>query len=87
MYITAGTLEGVSGTQLIIQPANDQDHMNRTWRAQPVTVATSASTAITRPVSGTVSDIADGSRSHEGPRSLTLRRAKPVFSGAAARPR
>lgn len=62
MYITAGTLEQVSGTQLILQPANDQDHVNRTWRAQPVTVATSPSTVITRPVSGTVSDITDGSR-------------------------
>jgi hypothetical protein len=61
MYITAGTLERVSGTQLILQPANDQDHVNRTWRAQPVTVDTSASTAVTRPVSGTVSDITDGS--------------------------
>jgi hypothetical protein len=61
MYITAGTLERVSGTQLILQPANDQDHVNRTWRVQPVTVATSPSTVITRPVSGTVSDITDGS--------------------------
>jgi hypothetical protein len=60
-YLTAGTLEQVSGTQLIIQPANDTDHHDRTWRAQPVTVVTSASTAITRPVSGTVSDITDGS--------------------------
>lgn len=61
MYITAGTLEQVSGTRLIIQPANDQDHANRTWQAQPVTVATSPSTAVTRPVNGTVSDITDGS--------------------------
>ncbi|MGH3206032.1 MAG: DUF5666 domain-containing protein [Streptosporangiaceae bacterium] len=60
MYITAGTLEQVSGMQLIIQPANDQDHVNRTWQARPVTVATSASTAITRPASGAVSDITDG---------------------------
>ncbi|HTT53419.1 MAG TPA: hypothetical protein VMH35_18660 [Streptosporangiaceae bacterium] len=60
-YITAGTLEQVSGTWLILQPANDQDHQDRTWRAQPVTVATSRSTVITRPVSGTVSDITDGS--------------------------
>lgn len=61
MYITAGTLEQVSGTRLILQPANDHDHVNRAWRAKPVTVATSASTAVTRPVSGTVSDITDGS--------------------------
>jgi Domain of unknown function (DUF5666) len=61
-YITAGTLEQVNGTQLILQPANDRDHQNRTWRAQPVTVATSSSTVITRPVSGTVSDITDGSQ-------------------------
>jgi hypothetical protein len=61
MYITAGTLEQVNGTQLILQPANDADHVNRTWRAQPVTVATSPSTVITRPVSGTVGDITDGS--------------------------
>lgn len=61
MYLTAGTLKQVSGTRLVIQPANDQDHVNRNWRAQPVTVATSPSTAITRPASGTVSDITDGS--------------------------
>jgi hypothetical protein len=61
MYITAGTLEQVSGTQLIIQPANDRDHVHSTWRALPVTVATSPSTVITRPASGTVSDITDGS--------------------------
>ncbi len=60
-YITAGTLEQVSGTRLILQPASDQDHQDRSWRAQPVTVATSPSTVITRPVSGNVSDITDGS--------------------------
>lgn len=60
-YITAGTLKQVTGTQLVIQPANDHDHVNRVWRAQPVTVATTGSTAITRPASGTVSDITDGS--------------------------
>jgi hypothetical protein len=60
-YITAGTLEQVSGTRLILQPANDRDHHDRTWRAQLVTVATSPSTVVTRPVSGTVSDITDGS--------------------------
>lgn len=59
-YITAGTLEQVSGTRLILQPANDHDHVHRAWRAQRVTVATSASTVITRPASGTVSDITDG---------------------------
>lgn len=53
MYITAGALEQVSGTQLVVQPANDQDH---------VTVDTTASTAITRPASGTLSDITDGSQ-------------------------
>jgi hypothetical protein len=46
-YLAAGTLAKVSGTQAIIQPR--------------ITVATSASTVITRPVSGTVSDITDGS--------------------------
>jgi hypothetical protein len=62
MYITAGTLERVSGTQLIIQPANEADHDNKTIRrAKPVTVATSPSTVITRPVSGTAGDITDGS--------------------------
>jgi hypothetical protein len=60
-YLTAGTLKRVSGTQFILQPANDTDHVNRNWRAKPVTVATSSSTAITRPASGTVSDITDGS--------------------------
>ncbi len=35
--------------------------MNRTWQAQPVTAATSASTVITCPTSGTVNDITDGS--------------------------
>ena len=49
------------GTQLIIQPANDEDHVNRTWQAQPVIVAMSASTVITCPASGTVSDFTDGS--------------------------
>jgi hypothetical protein len=52
-YVTAGMLTQLSGTQLIIQPANDTDH---------VTVATNASTAITAPATGTVSDITDGSR-------------------------
>ncbi|HXC80675.1 MAG TPA: hypothetical protein VNV62_02395 [Trebonia sp.] len=61
MYITAGTLDQVNGARLIIQPANDQDHVNRTWQAKPVTVATTASSAITRPASGTVGDITDGS--------------------------
>ena len=61
MYITAGTLEQVNDAQLIIQPADDQDHVNRDWRAKPVTVATTASTAISRPASGTLSDITDGS--------------------------
>ena len=53
MYITAGTLEKLSGTQLIIQPVKDRDH---------VTVNTTASTAVSRPASGTVSDITDGSQ-------------------------
>jgi len=53
MYITAGTLEKVSGTRLIVQPAHGQDH---------VTVDTTSSTAISRPASGTVSDITDGSQ-------------------------
>jgi hypothetical protein len=61
MYITAGTLEQVNGAELIVQPANDQDHVNRVWQAKPVTVATTASTAITRPASGMLSDIIDGS--------------------------
>jgi hypothetical protein len=61
MYITAGTLEQVNGAQLIIQPANDRDRGNRAWQAKPVTVATNASSAITRPTSGTVGDITDGS--------------------------
>jgi hypothetical protein len=52
MYLTAGTLERVNGTQLIIQPAI----------ARPVTVATSSSTAVTIPAGGTVSDITDGSQ-------------------------
>jgi hypothetical protein len=52
-YVTAGTLEKVSGTQAMIQPGASK---------QLVTVATSPSTAITRPVTGTVSDIADGER-------------------------
>jgi hypothetical protein len=52
MYLTAGTLEQVNGTQLIIQPPT----------AQPVTVATSSSTAVTIPAGGTVSDITDGSQ-------------------------
>jgi hypothetical protein len=60
-YIAAGTLKQVSGTQLTLQPANDTDHVNRDWRAKPVTVATTSSTAITHPASGTVSDITDGS--------------------------
>jgi hypothetical protein len=53
MYITAGTLEQANGTQLVVQPVHDRHH---------VTVDTSASTAITRPASGTLSDITDGSR-------------------------
>jgi hypothetical protein len=61
-YITAGTLKKVSGTQLIIQPANYRNQQGRTWRARPVTVATSPSTVITRPASGTVSDITNGSQ-------------------------
>jgi hypothetical protein len=60
-YITAGTLKQVSGTQLILQPANDTDHVNRDWRAKPVTVATTSATKVTRPGSGRVSDITDGS--------------------------
>jgi hypothetical protein len=62
MYITAGALKQVSGTRLVIQPANDTDHVNRIWRAQPVTVATSPSTAVSRPSTGTPSDITDGSQ-------------------------
>lgn len=61
-YLTAGTLKQVSGTQLTVQPANDSDHVNRAWRSQPVTVATTASTVTRIPASGTVSDITDGSR-------------------------
>jgi hypothetical protein len=52
-YVTAGTLHRVSGTRLVIQPADDTGH---------VSVATNASTKITSPASGTVSDITDGSR-------------------------
>ena len=52
-YVTAGTLEKVSGTQAMIRPAASR---------QLVTVATSPSTVTTRPVSGGVSDITDGSR-------------------------
>jgi len=62
LYITAGTLRQVSGTRLVVKPANDTDHVNRVWRAQPVTVATTGSTAITAPATGTVSDITDGSQ-------------------------
>ena len=51
--MTAGTLEKVSGTQAIIEPGSSD---------RRVTVATSSSTVITRPVSGTVGDITDGSR-------------------------
>jgi hypothetical protein len=61
-YITAGTLKQVSGTQLVVQPASDADRVNRVWQAQPVTVATSTSTVVTVPGTGTVSDITDGSR-------------------------
>jgi hypothetical protein len=61
MYIAAGALKQVNGTQFILQPANDTDHVNRDWRARPVTVATSSSTAITRPAGGTVGEITDGS--------------------------
>jgi hypothetical protein len=52
MYITAGTLMRVSGAQLVVQPLNDRHH---------VTADTTASTSITRPASGTLSDITDGS--------------------------
>jgi hypothetical protein len=52
MYMTAGTLEKVSGAQLVVQPVFDQDH---------ITVDTTGSTAVTRPASGTVADITDGS--------------------------
>ncbi len=62
IYVTAGTLTELSGAQLIIKPANDTDHVNRVWRAQPVTVATTGSTAITAPATGTLSDITNGSR-------------------------
>jgi Domain of unknown function (DUF5666) len=60
MYITAGTLEQVHGTQAVIQPANDTDRVSRAWQAQPVAVATGSATAITLPASGTVSDITNG---------------------------
>jgi hypothetical protein len=59
-YITVGTLEKVSGTRLTTQPANNTDHVNRSWQAKPVTVDASGSTQITRPASGTVSEITDG---------------------------
>jgi hypothetical protein len=62
MYMTAGTLRQVSGTRLVVKPANDTDHVNRVWRAKPVTVATTRSTAVTIPTTGTLSDITDGSR-------------------------
>jgi hypothetical protein len=62
MYITAGTLERVSGAQLIVQPPNLIRHANKAWQARQVTVVTSPSTAITRPASGTVGDITDGSQ-------------------------
>jgi len=52
-YVTAGTLKRVSGTRLAIQPATDTHR---------VTVVTNASTSITIPATGTVSDITDGSR-------------------------
>lgn len=52
MYMTAGTLEKVSGAQLVVQPVADH--------AQ-VTVDTTASTAVTRPATGTVAGITDGS--------------------------
>jgi hypothetical protein len=51
-YVVAGTLTQVSGTQATIHPFDNQ----------PVTVDTSASTAISSPVSGSVSDITDGSQ-------------------------
>jgi hypothetical protein len=51
-YVTAGTLKKVIGTQAVIQPAT----------GRLVTVATSPAAVITRPVSGTVSDITDGSQ-------------------------
>jgi hypothetical protein len=50
-YATAGTLKQVSGTRLTIQQANDTGN---------VTVATDASTVITMPATGTVSDITNG---------------------------
>jgi hypothetical protein len=52
-YVTAGTLKQVSGAQLSIEPANDTSN---------VTVVTKASTKITIPAAGKVSDITDGSR-------------------------
>jgi hypothetical protein len=61
MYITAGWLKQVSGAQLVLKPANDTDHTGRDWRAKPVTATTTSATSITRPASGTISDITDGS--------------------------
>jgi hypothetical protein len=52
MYITAGTLEQVSGTRAILESANGP---------RRITVATSASTVITRSVTGTLGDVTDGS--------------------------
>jgi hypothetical protein len=52
-YITAGTLEKVSGTRAMIEPRAS---------AHLITVATSSSTVINRPVTAAVSDITDGSR-------------------------
>jgi len=51
-YVTAGTLKQVSGTRLTIQASDTDD----------VTLATNASTAVTIPATGTVSDITDGSQ-------------------------
>lgn len=61
-YITAGTLKQVSGTRLVIQPANDHDHHDRAWRAHPVIVVTTRSTVISRPAPGKAADITDGSK-------------------------
>jgi hypothetical protein len=77
-YITAGTIEQLSGTQLVIQPAN----------AKPVSVATSSSTVISVPAAGTVSDITDGSQVVvEGtPSGQTLAATKVGISAALPPP-
>jgi hypothetical protein len=61
MYITAGTLERVNGAQLIIESWIGMSLGKAVFLAKPVTVATTPSTAITRPASGTIGDITDGS--------------------------